>query len=90
MVPLGNMRKPITAFLIVSIWIAQTIFSGSSQGDGENRFDPKSAVRLGESRVTDIALLEGQRCEITSLAFSPDGRLLASADIWGTITLWGR
>ena len=63
------------------------LVSGSNWQRGMNI--KKVAIRLWEvASGKNIATFRGHPTDIQSLAFSPDGKLLASASFDGTILLW--
>src|SRR5262249_14518093 len=48
-----------------------------------------NAVRLWDVATwREVAVLEGQQSEVLGLAYSPDGRTLATRDVGGTVWLW--
>src|SRR5260370_34286975 len=54
-------------------------------------FPPASDGRtgkLGQVRIKERATLRGHKAAVASVAFSPDGKALASGSVDGTIKLW--
>jgi WD40 repeat protein len=61
---------------------------------GQGEFDRRTGTQWGEVRLWDVttrkqrALLKGHRADVIGLAFSGDGKAVASADSSGALLLW--
>jgi WD40 repeat protein len=61
---------------------------------GQGEFDRRTGTQWGEVRLWDLAtrkqraLLKGHRADVIGLAFSGDGKAVASADSGGALLLW--
>jgi WD40 repeat protein len=70
----------------------KTLTSGGREPDpGERSREIKGVVRLWDPRTgTEVAVIKGVKGAVSSVAFSPKGRAIATASGWDEVALWDR